>query len=66
MPVDGQRDPVVRLAEVMSALFGSDHQGVKRDVRLVDWHDRSKLAMHTAKNRGMGWNPIAGVWHLCG
>ena len=48
----------------MSALFGSDDQNVKRDMRLVDWHDRWKLAMRTAKNCGVGRNPIARVSHF--
>lgn len=48
----------------MSALFGSDDQDVKRDMRLVDWHDRWKLAMRTAKNCGVGRNPIARVSHF--
>src|SRR5262245_6708581 len=34
----------------MSALFGSDDQSVKRSMRLVDWHDRWRLALRTAKN----------------
>ncbi len=48
----------------MSALFGSDDQVVKRDMRLVDWHDRWKLAMRTAQNCGIGRNPIARVSHF--
>ena len=48
----------------MSALFGSDDQDVKRDKRLVDWHDRGKLAMRTTKNCGTGRNPIARVSHF--
>jgi putative nucleotidyltransferase with HDIG domain len=48
----------------MSALFGSADQDVKRDMRLVDWHDRWMLAMRTAKNCGMGRNPIARVQHF--
>jgi len=48
----------------MSALFGSDDQDVKRDMRLVDWHDRWKLAMRTAKNCGVGRDPIARVSHF--
>lgn len=48
----------------MSALFGSDDQDVKRDMRLVDWHDRWRLAMRTAKNCGVGRNPLARVSHF--
>ena len=48
----------------MSALFGSDDQDVKRNMRLVDWHDRWTLAMRTAKNCGIGRNPIARVSHF--
>lgn len=48
----------------MSALFGSDDQDVKRDMRRVDWHDRWKLAMRTARNCGVGRNPIARVSHF--
>ena len=33
----------------MAALFGSDDQDVKRSMRLVDWHDRFRLAMRTAR-----------------
>ncbi len=48
----------------MAALFGSDDQDVKRDMRLVDWHDRWRLAMRTAKNCGVGRNPIARIQHF--
>ena len=48
----------------MSALFGSDDHDVKRDMRLVDWHDRWTLAMRTAKNCGIGRNPIARLSHF--
>ncbi len=48
----------------MAALFGSDDQSVKREMRLVDWHDRWKLAMRTAKNCGVGLNPVARVQHF--
>ncbi len=48
----------------MAALFGSDDQDVKRDMRLVDWHDRWRLAMRTARNCGVGRNPIARIQHF--
>jgi HD-GYP domain-containing protein (c-di-GMP phosphodiesterase class II) len=48
----------------LSALFGSDDQRVKRDMRLVDWHDRWKLAMRTARNCGIGRNPVARLSHF--
>ncbi len=48
----------------MAALFGSDDQHVKREMRLVDWHDRWRLAMRTAKNCGVGRNPIARIQHF--
>lgn len=48
----------------MAALFGSDDQNVKRDMRLVDWHDRWRLAMRTARNCGVGRNPIARIQHF--
>ena len=48
----------------MAALFGSDDQAVKRDMRLVDWHDRWNLAMRTARNCGIGRNPIARIEHF--
>ena len=48
----------------MSALFGSDDHDVKRDMRLVDWHDRWTLAIGTAKNCGAGRNPIARLSHF--
>ena len=48
----------------MAALFGSDDQNVKRDMRLVDWHDRWRLAMRTARNCGVGRNPIARITHF--
>lgn len=48
----------------MAALFGSDDQATKRDLRLVDWHDRWRLAMRTAKNCGVGRNPLARITHF--
>ena len=48
----------------MAALFGSDDQDVKRSMRLVDWHDRLRLAMRTARNCGVGASPIARVRHF--
>ncbi len=48
----------------MSALFGSPDQDLKRNMRLVDWHDRWKLAMRTARSCGVGLDPIARVRHF--
>ena len=48
----------------MSALFGSDDREVKRSMRLVDWHDRWRLAARTAKNCGIGRNPVARATHF--
>ena len=48
----------------MSALFGSPDQELKRNMRLVDWHDRWKLAMRTAASCGVGLNPIHRVRHF--
>ncbi len=48
----------------MAALFGSADQAVKRELRLVDWHDRWRLAMRTAKNCGVGRSPVARIVHF--
>ncbi len=48
----------------MSALFGSPDQELKRSMRLVDWHDRWKLAMRTARSCGIGRNPIHRIRHF--
>jgi putative nucleotidyltransferase with HDIG domain len=48
----------------MAALFGSPDQELKRSMRLVDWHDRWKLAMRTARSCGVGLNPIERVRHF--
>ena len=48
----------------MAALFGSDDQTVKRNMRLVDWHDRWRLAMRTASNCGMGGSILARLRHF--
>lgn len=48
----------------MAALFGSDDQDVKRNMRFVDWQDRWKLAMRTAQNCGVGRSPIARLRHF--
>ncbi len=48
----------------MASLFGSDDQSVKREMRLVDWHDKWRLAMRTARNCGVGRNPIARIQHF--
>ncbi|HEY4215949.1 MAG TPA: HD domain-containing phosphohydrolase [Gemmatimonadaceae bacterium] len=38
----------------MAALFGSDDQYVKPRMKVVDWHHRFSLALHTARNVGAG------------
>jgi HD-GYP domain-containing protein (c-di-GMP phosphodiesterase class II) len=48
----------------MAALFGSDDQALKRNMRLVDWHDRWKLAMRTAKSCGIGLDPFSRIRHF--
>lgn len=48
----------------MAALFGSDDQELKRSMRLVDWHDRWKLAMRTARSCGIGLNPVSRIRHF--
>lgn len=48
----------------MASLFGTDDQTVKREMRLVDWHDKWRLAMRTARNCGIGRNPIARIQHF--
>jgi len=48
----------------MSALFGSPDQELKRSMRLVDWHDRWKLAMRTAASCGVGLNPFHRIRHF--
>ncbi|MCC6432646.1 MAG: HD domain-containing protein [Gemmatimonadaceae bacterium] len=48
----------------MAALFGTDDQLVNREMRLVDWHDRWRVAMRTAQNCGVGRNPLARIQHF--
>ncbi len=48
----------------MAELFGSDDQDVKRNMRLVDWQDRWRLAMRTAQNCGVGRSPLARLRHF--
>lgn len=38
----------------MAVLFGSPDQGVKYSMKLVDWHDSARLAVHTLRNTGFG------------
>ena len=38
----------------MAALFGSDDQGVKLDMKLVDWHNPVALALATARSCAIG------------
>lgn len=48
----------------MAELFGSDDQSVKRSMRLVDWHDRWRLAARTAQNCGVGRSPLSRLRHF--
>jgi HD-GYP domain-containing protein (c-di-GMP phosphodiesterase class II) len=48
----------------MAALFGSDDQSVKRNMRLVDWQDRWRLAARTAENCGVGRSMFARLRHF--
>jgi len=48
----------------MAARFGRDDQARKRSPRLVDWHDRWRLAMHAARSCGIGRRPISRVRHF--
>lgn len=48
----------------MAAVFGSDDQSLKRNMRLVDWHDRWKLAMRTASSCGVGLDPFNRIKHF--
>jgi putative nucleotidyltransferase with HDIG domain len=48
----------------MAALFGSDDHAVKRNMRLVDWHDRWTLAVRTAQNCRVGGSPLARLRHF--
>lgn len=38
----------------MAVLFGSPDQHVKYSMKLVDWHDTTRLAVHTLRNTGLG------------
>ena len=48
----------------MAELFGSDDQGVKLSMRLVDWHDRFRTHLQVAKSVGVGQSPWVYVKHL--
>lgn len=48
----------------MAELFGSPDQDLKRNMRLVDWHDRWKLAMRTAQSCGVGLSPLSRIRHF--
>ncbi len=41
-------------ASRMAALFGSDDNETKARMKLVDWHQRVRLALHTARNVARG------------
>lgn len=49
-----------------AALFGSDDQAAKRDMKAVDWHDRLRLAVQTARAVGRGLSLRARVRHFLG
>lgn len=48
----------------MAAVFGSPDQDLKRNMRLVDWHDKWRLAMRTASSCGIGLNPVTRIRHF--
>lgn len=48
----------------MAALFGSDDQRVKFDMRLVDWHDAVRVRVRAARNCAVGRSPWAVLRHL--
>jgi HD-GYP domain-containing protein (c-di-GMP phosphodiesterase class II) len=48
----------------MAALFGSDDRQVKPRMKVVDWHRRLGLALHTARNVGMGRSVSERVRHF--
>jgi HD-GYP domain-containing protein (c-di-GMP phosphodiesterase class II) len=48
----------------MAALFGSDDQKVKHSLRLVDWHDKFRMAIRSAQNCGVGRSPFAAIKHF--
>ncbi len=48
-------------ASRMAALFGSDDNETKARMKLVDWHQRVRLAIHTARNVARGQSLFARV-----
>lgn len=48
----------------MAAMFGAADQTVKREMRLVDWHDTWRAAMRSAQLCGVGLNPLARIAHF--
>lgn len=49
-----------------AALFGSDDQEAKRQMKEVDWHHRLRLAVRTARTVAMGGSLRARVRHFLG
>ena len=48
----------------MSALFGADDRAVKPRMKLVDWHDRLRLAVQTFRCAGYGGSLASHVRHF--
>jgi putative nucleotidyltransferase with HDIG domain len=48
----------------MAAMFGSDDQYVKPRMKLVDWHQRLRLALVTAATVGRNRSPLARLRHF--
>lgn len=53
-------------AAKMSALFGADDRYVKPRMKLVDWHKRARLAVHTAFTAGHGQSPLKRISYFLG
>ncbi|HUQ41809.1 MAG TPA: HD domain-containing phosphohydrolase, partial [Candidatus Limnocylindrales bacterium] len=53
-------------AAKMSALFGADDRYVKPRMKLVDWHKRVRLAVHTAFTAGHGQSPVKRLSYFLG
>lgn len=48
----------------MAVLFGSPDQQVKYSMKLVDWHQAGRLAVHTFRNTGRDGGLIARISHF--
>jgi len=48
----------------MAAVFGADDRFIKPRMKVVDWHDRLRLAVNTARNAGAGRSIFARVRHF--